>query len=714
MMRKSSCAVSGTATMMPLSVSMRAAFSINAPRVPGTPSHRHRPDACVCRPSSCTHSAWCSGQDQAKSIQLLLEQLLPNVKVFVDVDTALRRDAEKDRKSRRDTKRNRQSGRDAESSRRGEESAEEGAVEKKDMDWMQKGVCCSSVLVALLTGGPDKDNEETISDYFNSKNCMNEINTAVEKKKRIVLLVETDKDHGGVSMSVHRKTCEQLGVNRAVLRWKKALRAVLRWTQDEQLGRPGDVQHGHLASSSDEHEHTHESAQGSEENKERLDAEEEAEREEAEQEEAERKEAEREEAKRSRLAALEVFECLFKSQKHSEWCKDNVVLIPWFRYAELQEVSIRLVAQAILQAEARENSDEAKGKIYVRGDLQQQCWQLRTPHDSYHLFVSEHNEGAEDFIKWLKVTIEKNKRFKGPHYVEELRVTNKIDELDMADFFLLYLNTETWRKDIEKGKRLCSHIKKAQKQMPHQFCIVHEMREEMREGEDTLGKKCYGAINFLEIYHTCPSAVRKGPLANNMALPMTNGIPGCTSTEHELACISVLLRRICPQRPFADFMRAVMPNTYLTVHYYLAQRGSAGNRIKAGPSGNVQKSVAQRSHHRLSVFERPAQRLSVWASKSGKRSRAPSRKGSLLPTPATSRKGSLLPGSLVRGTPPGPMISPRASLIQAGPSQGSSDAPDFTEVAIEPFEMESAGGNGEASRQMRHARGKRVSYAVTQ
>ena len=204
---------------------------------------------------------------------------------------------------------------------------------------------------------------------------------------------------------------------------------------------------------------------------------------------------------------------------------------------------------------------------------------------------------------------------------------------------------------------------------------------------------------------------------------MTNGIPGCTSTEHELACISVLLRRICPRRPFADFMRAVIPKTWTyrfwEVHSYLAQRGSAGNRIKAGPSGNVQKSVAQRSHHRLSEFHfdaRPVQRLSLWAMMNGKHSRPQSRKGSLLPTPATSRKGSLLPGSLVRGTPSGPiMISPRASLIQAGPSQGSSDAPDFTEIAIEPFDIsESAGGDGEASRQMRPARGKRVSYAVTQ
>ena len=178
------------------------------------PSHRHRPDVCLCRPSSCTHSAWRSGQDQAKSIQLLLEQLLPNAKVFLDVDTALRRDAEQSRKSGRDAEQSRKSGRDAKQSRRSEQSAEEGAMERTDMDWMQTGVCQSSVLVALLTGGPKKDkagNEETISDYFNGKNCIHEINIAVEKKKRIVLLVETDKDHGCVSMSVHRKTCEKLG-----------------------------------------------------------------------------------------------------------------------------------------------------------------------------------------------------------------------------------------------------------------------------------------------------------------------------------------------------------------------------------------------------------------------------------------------------------------------------------------------------------------------
>jgi hypothetical protein len=120
--------------------------------------------------------AWRSGQDQAKAVKLLLIDVLPELKVFLDVDSALDRDRSEGNK------------------------------------WMFLNVRKSTTLVALLTG-EDKGKRPT-SHYFMSEACVLEMRTAIDEKKNIVLVIETDSLHGGVPLTVHKKDCKRN--NRAV------------------------------------------------------------------------------------------------------------------------------------------------------------------------------------------------------------------------------------------------------------------------------------------------------------------------------------------------------------------------------------------------------------------------------------------------------------------------------------------------------------------
>ena len=59
----------------------------------------------------------------------------------------------------------------------------------------------SDVVLAILAGkyGPDGAR----SSFFHSKPCLNELKWAVDYGKPVVWLLETNPDHGGVSLEVH-------------------------------------------------------------------------------------------------------------------------------------------------------------------------------------------------------------------------------------------------------------------------------------------------------------------------------------------------------------------------------------------------------------------------------------------------------------------------------------------------------------------------------
>ena len=63
-------------------------------------------------------------------------------------------------------------------------------------------------VVIVFLGGSTADGVER-SDYMRSRNCLRELRRAVEGKKRIVFVNETDPQHGAVSMATHRRDCPE-------------------------------------------------------------------------------------------------------------------------------------------------------------------------------------------------------------------------------------------------------------------------------------------------------------------------------------------------------------------------------------------------------------------------------------------------------------------------------------------------------------------------
>ena len=62
--------------------------------------------------------------------------------------------------------------------------------------------------VIVFLGGSTADGVER-SDYMRSRNCLRELRRAVERKKRIVFVNETDPKRGAVSMATHRRDCPE-------------------------------------------------------------------------------------------------------------------------------------------------------------------------------------------------------------------------------------------------------------------------------------------------------------------------------------------------------------------------------------------------------------------------------------------------------------------------------------------------------------------------
>ena len=105
---------------------------------------------------------WGGGQDQARAIKAQLAALIPGLRVFLDVD------------------------------------------DLSDIGALEEHVDGSDVVIVFLAGS---NGDEERSDYMRSANCVRELRQAIERKKRMVFVLETDPQHGAVSMGTHRRDC---------------------------------------------------------------------------------------------------------------------------------------------------------------------------------------------------------------------------------------------------------------------------------------------------------------------------------------------------------------------------------------------------------------------------------------------------------------------------------------------------------------------------
>lgn len=168
---------------------------------------------------------WRTGQDQARVMKQMLQQVAPGVRVFLDLDDL-------------------------------------DSIEQLEMH-----VRSSQALVAFLSASRKADGS-LASDYFTSANCLREIRCAAESKLPIVFCLETDSRHGAAPLPVHLEACppdlvhllENAIASKATVPWVRVtqfqhatLRSMLtavmppRSTdRDDKLYMPSDVQHQRL------------------------------------------------------------------------------------------------------------------------------------------------------------------------------------------------------------------------------------------------------------------------------------------------------------------------------------------------------------------------------------------------------------------------------------------------------------------------------------
>jgi hypothetical protein len=107
---------------------------------------------------------WGSGQDQARGIKAGLTQLVPGLRVFLDVD------------------------------------------DLTDIGSLEGLIGATDVILIFLAGSIAADGTER-SDYMRSANCIREFRTAVQLRKPIVFVRETDPQHGAISLEAHLRDC---------------------------------------------------------------------------------------------------------------------------------------------------------------------------------------------------------------------------------------------------------------------------------------------------------------------------------------------------------------------------------------------------------------------------------------------------------------------------------------------------------------------------
>jgi len=107
---------------------------------------------------------WARGQDQAKTLKTMLSSLVPSLRCFLDVDDLY------------------------------------------SIDELECYVDRADALLVFLTGSSDGCGVEH-SEYFGSTNCLREFRQAVKCSKPMVVVEESDAQHGHVDWEVHRMAC---------------------------------------------------------------------------------------------------------------------------------------------------------------------------------------------------------------------------------------------------------------------------------------------------------------------------------------------------------------------------------------------------------------------------------------------------------------------------------------------------------------------------
>jgi len=130
--------------------------------------------------------------------------------------------------------------------------------------------------------------------------------------------------------------------------------------------------------------------------------------------------------------------------------------IEWCRLGNYQDVSMRLIAERLLEPALR-------GKTVLQGELSFERPTLPMPSavNRYHLCHSPHNRGVAAMVDELRCALSL-----------QVEVTERLEEVGESERFLLYLTTETWTQSAE-SEALARDVERAM-DAGTRLLLVHE------------------------------------------------------------------------------------------------------------------------------------------------------------------------------------------------------------------------------------------------
>eukprot|EP00966_Prymnesium_polylepis_P222530 5148227-Prymnesium_polylepis.2 len=144
-------------------------------------------------------------------------------------------------------------------------------------------------------------------------------------------------------------------------------------------------------------------------------------------------------------SAQELYDALFKTEP-----------IEWARIGSFQDVSMRLIANHIVQ--------KASSETFLQGELSRNVPIIGLPSalNAFHVFCSEANEGAAALVQEVSQTLSL-----------KISMTADLEQLPSCDGMLVYLTARTWTSGHHSAE-FADHVKLAMKgSVP--LLLAHEM-----------------------------------------------------------------------------------------------------------------------------------------------------------------------------------------------------------------------------------------------
>jgi hypothetical protein len=200
--------------------------------------------------------------------------------------------------------------------------------------------------------------------------------------------------------------------------------------------------------------------------------------------------------------------------------------IEWNRKGELQDVTMRLIAERLLPA--------AHPPVYLQGEVAAQPpASLEAPRREHHLYCSASNAGAARLVAEL-----------GAHLGGKLAVAHGVDALGACDRMLVYLTARTWTSG-EASDALAREVARAM-DAGVRLLLVHEQPGEIG------GQAGRDAVPFDDFFVTTPAPLLERQVYQAMiAVPLRGG----AWREAGLALLANHFRAAAPSRSWRNCWR---------------------------------------------------------------------------------------------------------------------------------------------------------------